>query len=265
MTARLRTLIVEDEPYARDILKHMLKSHRDVEIVAEAASIADALQVCESHELDLIFLDIGLGSESGTEGFEVAQFCARKVPAPSIVFVTGRPEYALAAHEHHPAFFLLKPVAQAMLDTALQRVRQERAAMLQGLEPTLAIPCGERDAYQDRVSVMVYVRPRDILFIQTNPYKDDGTRGGTLTLYLRDEVIQGVWDRLSSFEGRLSAYHFFRIHNSYLINLRHVKKIKGRPGEGENYNVLLAGWDKELPVSRHRLESLRAAMASLYL
>jgi DNA-binding LytR/AlgR family response regulator len=226
MSRSLRTLIVDDEAGARTILKHLLTEHKDVEVVAEASSMDEAMVACLASPVDLILLDIGLGSEAGGEGFKVAELAARSVSAPSIVFVTGEPAYALDAHEHHPAYFLLKPVERELLALALQRVRAERAARDQGLEPTLALRFAEVNAYRESIRSTAYLRPRDILFFQTHQYKDDGSRDGTLLVALPAETLMGVRERLDILEGRLSPYRFFRIHASCLINLRYLTRLR---------------------------------------
>ena len=120
---RLRTLIVDDEPLARRGLALRLARHPDVEIVAEAGNGREAFFAISEHQPDLMFLDVQM---PGVDGFELV----RAVPSaqmPITVFVTAYDQYALKAFEAIALDYLLKPVEDARLDTALDRVRHEFA------------------------------------------------------------------------------------------------------------------------------------------
>jgi len=117
----LRTLIVDDEPLARRGLALRLARHSDVEIVGEAGNGREAFFAISEHQPDLMFLDVQM---PGVDGFELL----KAVPAaqmPLTVFVTAYDQYALKAFEANALDYLLKPVEDARLDTALDRVRHE--------------------------------------------------------------------------------------------------------------------------------------------
>ena len=120
---RMRTLIVDDEPLARRGLALRLARHHDIDIVAEAGNGREAFFAISEHQPALMFLDVQM---PGVDGFELL----RAVPAaqlPLTIFVTAYDQYALKAFEANALDYLLKPIEDARLDTAIDRARQELA------------------------------------------------------------------------------------------------------------------------------------------
>ncbi len=122
--ARLRALLVDDEPPARDLLRRLLAPHaQQVEIVGEARSVADAAAKCAALQPDLVFLDVQMPREDG-----FALLPRLVAPLPAVIFVTAYDEFAVRAFEVNALDYLLKPVAAERLARSLQRVRQTREA-----------------------------------------------------------------------------------------------------------------------------------------
>ena len=140
---RLRTLIVDDEPVARKILREELELVEDVEIVAEADSGAAALEQIARHQPDLVFLDLHMPAMGG---LDVVRRLKRGTHIPVIVIVTAYDQFAIQAFEAGAIDYLLKPVGQERLAEAVERARRltardavERVAQLQEIaEPAAA-------------------------------------------------------------------------------------------------------------------------------
>ena len=140
---RLRTLIVDDEPVARKILREELELVDDVEIVAEADSGAAALEQIARHQPDLVFLDLHMPAMGG---LDVVRRLKRGTHIPVIVIVTAYDQFAIQAFEAGAIDYLLKPVGQERLAEAVERARRltardavERVAELQEIaEPAAA-------------------------------------------------------------------------------------------------------------------------------
>src|ERR1044072_5109689 len=116
---KIKTLIVDDEPLARRHLRLLLKDDPDIEIVAEAASGREALNLIRKHSPDLVFLDIQMPELDGfgvLENIEAEQL-------PAIVFVTAFDQYVLEAFEFHALDYLLKPFADARSEKALRQAK----------------------------------------------------------------------------------------------------------------------------------------------
>lgn len=112
------TLIIDDEPAARRIIRSMLAKHTtSVNIIGEAANGVEAVEIINKQKPDLIFLDIQM---PGYTGFEVLQ---KLTHLPNIIFTTAYEEYALKAFESFSVDYLLKPIRQERLDKAIEKLQ----------------------------------------------------------------------------------------------------------------------------------------------
>jgi two-component system LytT family response regulator len=119
-TARMRVLIVDDEPLARKRIKRMLAGEADVETVGDCASGQQALAMIRDREPDLVFLDIQMPE---MDGFSVLKAVAPD-RMPLIIFVTAYDQYALRAFEFYALDYLLKPFDRRRFEKAMQRARE---------------------------------------------------------------------------------------------------------------------------------------------
>src|SRR5206468_10554212 len=118
---RIRTIIVDDEPLARERLRALLERDPEVEIVAECGDGHEALNVISKEKPDLIFLDIQMPE---LDGFGVlAELQGSKLPA--VIFCTAYDRFALKAFEVHALDYLLKPFDRERFNKALDRAREQ--------------------------------------------------------------------------------------------------------------------------------------------
>ena len=117
--AKLRALIVDDEPPARAILRRMLQEHADIELSGECKNGAEALALLRKQTPDLLFLDIQMPE---LDGFELLA-ALEETRLPAVIFVTAYDQYAVRAFEVAAVDYLLKPFDHERLDKALQRAR----------------------------------------------------------------------------------------------------------------------------------------------
>ena len=129
----IRTLIVDDEPYAREELAELLGSDPDIEILGSAANAIEALGLIQRFKPDVVFLDIQMPKLSGME------LVAMLDPLPRIVFVTAFDEYAIQAFEENAFDYLLKPVEPARLAKTLSRLRQDLSPQPVAAQPGAAV------------------------------------------------------------------------------------------------------------------------------
>ena len=123
---KLRTIVVDDEELARQVLCELLQAHEEVEVVAECKNGLEAVKAVAEHKPDLLFLDVQMPKLTG---FDVLELVGPGVP---VIFVTAYDEYAMKAFEVHAMDYLLKPVGKDRLATALQRLKshqQEKTPM----------------------------------------------------------------------------------------------------------------------------------------
>lgn len=242
----LRTFIVDDEPLARDELSYLLKRSRQVEIVGQADCLEMALDKLNTIDIDVMFLDIQLGEESG---IELASMLNELEYPPIIVFATAYDEYALKAFELNAADYLLKPFDE---NRVLHTV--EKLLKLSGdHEPTISLSSRPKPYLSERTEKLaitvdekiVLVNVQDILFIGTN-------EGKTIIATKRNQYA--VTDSLVTFERRLLNTSIIRVHRAYLVNINFIEEIE--PWFNSTYNLIMSDGEK-VPVSRTYIKELK--------
>ncbi|WP_281542362.1 LytR/AlgR family response regulator transcription factor [Maribacter aestuarii] len=229
----LKAILVEDEANSREILRNYLKKYcPKVELVGEASSIKEALEIIRMQELDLVFLDIEMPFGNAFDLLE-------KVPDRTFetVFVTAYDHYAKDALNSHAAYYLMKPINIDELIKSVNYVLEvkERENTLQEkvlnsntrcIEGKLTLP--QQDGFQVlNVSEILYCKADD----------------NYTEIYLENKKLL-VSKTLKYFEDALSEFPFARIHKSYLVNVNEV--VKYRKGKGGS--VIISN-GKELMVS----------------
>lgn len=243
---KIRTIIVDDEELARQVLRELIGAHTEIEIVAECANGFEAVKAITESKPDLLFLDIQMPK---LDGFEVLELTGTDT---AIVFTTAYDEYALKAFEVHAVDYLLKPFGAERFEKALQHVRERidrPAASVAQLAQAARAP-GE---YLDRVVVRdgtrVHIIPITKLdYIEAqDDYVALASEGHK---YLKQQTI-------ASMEGALDPKCFLRVHRSYIVNLERVAKIEPY---GKDSRVAILADDTRLPVSRAGYERLRSVL-----
>lgn len=216
---RLKTLIVDDEPIARQILREELESIEDIVVVGEAEEGRVALQQIASHKPDLVLLDLQMPVMSG---LEMLRHLKQGAHMPVIVIVTAYDRYAVEAFEAGAVDYLLKPVGHDRLAEAVERAKRltdreavERIGQLQemadspGNAPRKRIvgKIGDEYILLSTDEIYAFQADGDLVWILTAKQK-----------YLATETLKEL-------EQRLMKSGFRRIHRNALINMDHVRKV----------------------------------------
>ncbi|MEZ5365372.1 MAG: response regulator [Bryobacterales bacterium] len=207
----LRTLIVDDEPLARKVLREELDEIPDVLVVGEAENGQDALEQIPKIEPDLILLDVQMPV---LDGFEVVR--RLRGPLPAIVFVTAFSEHALRAFEVGAADYLLKPIHAERLRQALDRARS-RPASARRVADTLNAERAAPSKIVARKGHDYYLLDLDEVFA----FQADGELVWVLTANERYLAA----DTLKVLEDKLAASSFRRVHRGALVNTEKIRKV----------------------------------------
>jgi two-component system, LytTR family, response regulator len=218
-TAKIRTLIVDDEPLARRNLSVLLRRDPQIEIVSECGSGAEALVEIRGARPDLLFLDVQMPE---CDGFDVLEMLGKDLP-PAIVFVTAYDRYALRAFEAGALDYLLKPFDNARFDRVLDRAKQRLVSSKNKDTPAQL----ERLAIKS-VGQVSFVKVSEIDWIEAADYYAC-LHVGSKTHLLRRSMAE--------LEQELDPAAFSRIHRSTIVNLERVRGLK--LGEDGEYDVLL--------------------------
>ena len=234
----LKAIIVDDEAPARSELQYLLSEHGQVEVVAEAASVREAIEKLKDHPCDVMFLDVNMPEASGLKLAEALQHL--KYP-PAVVFVTAYSEFALDAFKVNAVDYLVKPVETDRLAQAIARVREN--VMLRAQAHRSERISVEKAGKKILVAVdkIRYVMARDdYAYLQTDT----------------DRFFSTV--SLAQLEKRLDGYGFFRVHRGYLVNLSLIEEVE--TVAGGTLLLSLSGVDEKIPVSRRRVAALKKAL-----
>jgi two-component system LytT family response regulator len=244
MTARIRTLVADDEPIARARMLALLSDEPDIDVVGECATGPQAIAAIERTSPDLVFLDIQMPQ---MDGLTLARTLGRTMPA--VVFVTAYDEYALGAFEVHALDYLLKPYSADRFKSALVHAREHLGAK-RGAATHPAAP-ERRDRLVIRSSGRIYfVRMRDIDWCEAD--------GNYVRLHVgtQTHLVRGT---MAHIESQLDRAQFVRIHRSTIVNVDRIQELHSSFG-GE-YVVLLH--DKtRLTLSRGYREGLQARLGN---
>ena len=242
----MRTLIVDDESPARERLKRLLADVEEVELIGEAESGTQAVEMIEREKPDLVLLDIQM---PGLDGFEVIEALA---DPPPVIFVTAYDEYAIRAFEVNALDYLLKPFSRERLEKAIRRA-QEALVEEQDFAARLG-PLLESLAAQGRYLTRLAVRDRDrIRVLGVDEVDWIGVEGERVLVHAGDKAYP-IRRTLAELEARLDPARFFRAHRSAIVNLDRVKEVI--PWfKGSHKLRLTTGAEVEL--SRARARALR--------
>lgn len=240
----MRAITIDDEPAALTSLRKILTENcPQVTIVGQALSVNDALLKVEDLRPDVLFLDIQM---PGGSGFDLV----RQLPKgnrPEIIFVTSQDRYAMQAIKVAALGYLLKPVVaselRAAVDLATSRIHQKNSELR--LEALLSNLETDENAHK-KIGIpsdggLEFVDAGDIIFCE-------GEEGYT-RIHLRDGSHRLSSYSIGEYRKLLTAYDFFAVHRSYLVNRRHVKK-HDRSG-----SIMLSN-GKTVAVSRRRKEAV---------
>jgi two-component system LytT family response regulator len=237
----VRTVIVDDEELARQLLREYLEEAGGVEIVAECANGFEAVKVITESRPDLVLLDVQMPK---LDGFEVMELID---PGIAVVFVTAYDQYAMRAFDAAALDYLLKPFSAERLRKALERARQRLAAphtqtpvlapaeLSAAARPPEQRP--ERIVVKDGAKVHIipiekldYVEAQDDYIALRSEKKN----------YLKQQTI-------SSAEAQLDPKRFVRIHRSYIVNLERIARIEPYTKDSR---IAVLNDGTQLPVSR---------------
>jgi two-component system LytT family response regulator len=219
----LRTLIVDDEPLARGRLRSLLESQPDVAIVGECADGRSTVAFLERKPDDLVLLDIQMPEMNGLE--VVKSIHVDRLPA--IVFVTAYDRYTLAAFEVHALDYLLKPVGEKRLRSALDEVRLRQRSKVQsdGLHSSVTTILDELESLREARQPFPIKADGQILFVAPEEIEWIKSAGNYSTLHAAGKATL-VRETLGEMEKKLAGRRFVRISRSAIVNITKIKLMR---------------------------------------
>lgn len=241
-----RVLIIDDELHSREALSNLLRTYcADVEICGEADGVETGFVLIRNTKPDAILLDISM--EDGNAFDLLDRFIT---PSFQVVFVTAHDDFAMKAFRYQALDYLLKPVNPSELVNAMNRISP-------------VVP----DHYAERMKNLLYMMRNEklsritltsqegIVFLEISQISHLESDGSYTTFYLSNDEKYLVSRPMREFEDLLPIDDFFKIHQSFIVNLTHVRGIS----KDDGFMALLTK-GKRLPIARRRKEEFIEAM-----
>jgi two-component system, LytTR family, response regulator len=217
----IRTIIVDDEPLARDKVRMLLSKDPGITIVGECSNGEQAVEAISSLAPELVFLDIQM---PGLDGFGVISKLDQE-HLPGVVFVTAYDQYAIHAFEVHALDYLLKPFAQKRFAEALQRAKTELRKPRDGAfnQQLLSLlgTLGTGSRYLERFVIRSTGR---VFFLKVADVDWIEAAGNYLNIHIGHEAHL-LRETMNSLETQLDPRKFVRIHRSTLVNIERIKEL----------------------------------------
>ncbi len=243
---KIKALIVDDEAPARSEMRYLTEKIKDIEVLGEATTANEALQLLEAVNYDIVFLDIDM---PGMSGMEMAEKIKELNNQPAVIFTTAYGQFAVKAFELDIVDYLVKPVSEERLKQATSRVR-DKLMQKKGTKsydsdkPTLERIPVTKD------SKTILLQSDEIYFIKSH---------GEFTVINSERGKYVSSFRLKEFEARLPKKTFFRSHRSYVVNLDHVEEMVSLYGGLYMLKLNDEGLS-EVPVSRRQTRELKTLL-----
>jgi len=251
----MRTLIVDDEPLARERLRTLLRDEPDIELIGECADGKEAVSAIQGKNPELLFLDVQMPE---MDGFAVLEAVGPE-RVPAVVFVTAYDRYALRAFDVHALDYLLKPFDRERFQKALERARAQ---------------VGERGKLGDRLLALL----KDIKEEPKHPQRFVIKSAGRVFFLRADEInwIEAAGnyvqlhvgsathlmrETMGGLETRLDPEKFVRIHRSAIVQVDRIKEMQ--PAFHGDYIVILEDGTR-LNLSRSYREKLQALLGQTF-
>jgi two-component system LytT family response regulator len=243
---KIRTVIVEDEAPARDILKHYLKEYAEIEIIAECADGFSGLKTITELKPDLVFLDIQMPRLTGFEMIEVM------TEKPVVIFTTAYDQFALKAFELNAIDYLLKPFPKERLRVAVLKAEEKIGNSREAEKPLnrLLEKFPEPPSPLNRIVVR---KGNNINIIPVEQIRYVQAEDDYVMIHHKEGKALKP-QTMKFYEENLPKKNFVRIHRSYIVRVEEINKLE--PYTKDNHIAVLHSGEK-LPVSRSGYKLLK--------
>jgi two-component system, LytTR family, response regulator len=245
---KIRTVIVDDEPLAREGLRGLLASVEGIDVVGEFGSASEARGALAGLSADLLFLDVQMPRMTGLRFVEVLE----PDPLPLVVFVTAHDSFAVEAFDTRAVDYLLKPVHPARLARAMERVRDQLTAMREPASQSARMGGTLPDEALRPISRLMCKEGERVLFIRVEDIQWIESAGNYVVVHTAtDRHI--VRETMASLEQGLPASQFVRLNRSLIVNLEAVVELRTQ-GQGDYTAILRGGRKASVTLGLRELE-----------
>ena len=244
----IKTVLIDDEPLSRLIVRDYLQSYAEIEIIQECNDGFEGVKAIMQHNPELIFLDIQMPKITGFEMLELIE------QPPAVIFTTAFDEYAIKAFETHAVDYLLKPFSKERFDKAMEKwlaqttTLQQKKATEELLQTSIELP-EQTERIVVKTGGKIKIIPiRELHYLEAaDDYVKLHTKEGA---FLKNKTM-------SYFEKALNTQQFVRTHRSFIINIQEITRID--PYEKESHLAILKS-GAHVPVSKTGYVKLKSVL-----
>ncbi len=246
MNTKIRTLLIEDEEPARNLLRTFLQSFEEIDVIGECSDGFSGLKAINENQPDLIFLDIQMPKLTGFEMLELLD------NLPEVVFTTAYDQFALQAFELNAVDYLMKPFARQRLRQAVDKVVERFKSKGSGIPEVrkLVESIHEKAQPIDRIVVKSGAKIH-ILPVETIEHLE--AQDDYVMIYSPEGRFMKK-ETLSYLEQVLPAERFIRIHRSHIVNINQIQRMEQY--SKESYMLILKNGN-QVNVSKSRIKELK--------
>ena len=242
----IKTILIDDEPLARTIIKEYADAYPQLDIVQECGDGFDGLKAIMQHKPQLVFLDVQMPKINGFEMLELIE------EPPAVIFVTAFDEYAIKAFELHAIDYLLKPFSRERFNKAVEKFIEQSnndSKAIPALPESISLSPQQHQRVVVKTAGKIKIIPvDDIHFLEAaDDYVKIHTKEGG---FLKNRTM-------AHFEKSLDTNLFVRTHRSFIVNVQQITRID--PYEKENYVAVLKN-GKQVSVSKSGYAKLKAVL-----
>lgn len=241
----IKTILIDDEPLARDLIKEFLASYPEFEVIKECNNGFEGVKAIQELQPQLVFLDVQMPK---INGFEMLELIDHK---PAIIFTTAYDEYAFQAFEAQAIDYLLKPIGKDRFDKAIQKWKTTL------LNTELKTPSPDSQFHHSEETNRIVVKfagnikiipIQEVLFLEAyDDYVKIHTKDG---VFLKKRTLQ-------HFDNILNKHEFVRVHRSFLVQLKAINKIETME---KNTHIAILINKAKIPLSRTGYQELKLVL-----
>jgi len=235
----LKAVIVDDEPKAIQSLMWELNNFNNaIEVMASFTNPDEALAYLENNSPDCLFLDVEMPTMGGFQFLEQIHTIDF-----AVIITTAYDEYAIKALKHEAIDYLLKPIDSDDLKASIEKIKKHSDRNINSLKLERVLSNFNSHFDKKKVTIntdgkLLFLDVDDIIYIESD--------GNYSTLFLKDQKKIVVTKKLKEVNAILPEHYFFRIHNSFVINLNKIKAFI------KNEGYVIMDSDHKIPVARQR-------------
>lgn len=245
----IKTVIIDDEPLARSLVKEYLQEHTDIEIMQECGDGFEGVKAIMQHKPDIIFLDIQMPKITGFEMLELLDYPA------SVIFTTAFDEYAIKAFEAHAIDYLLKPFSKERFNKTLKKWKDQRSTT--EAKPNTAVLLENTHKQPEEQNRVVVKNGNNIKIIPVNDIQYIEAYDDYVKIFTKDGYSLKK-KTMSYFEQSLNADQFVRVHRSYIVQVSQITKIEAALEKDTHIALLKSG--VKIPLSKTGYAKLKTVL-----